>query len=133
LDNNLKMICANCGGELGVFTERPTSPYYAECKLSPIPPVLSLIPGSTQVCPLCGVYALLQNQQKACEKCGSLLPVPPGGVLTNQGPLDEVIKRVIPQSESVKTIRENARHKSRKEESINAEPTREDTGINPSD
>lgn len=88
---DLIMICASCGKELAGFKSEPKSTNYKDCDLLPIYPLTSIIPGSTQVCPYCGGFVLLVNETKQCEQCGYEIKLPPGGVLTNKGPLSKII------------------------------------------
>jgi hypothetical protein len=87
----LHLICASCDVKLGKFTELPKTPNWKDCKVEPVAPVLQLVPGSSQVCPLCGEYFLIKNSTRPCKECGHLIPVPAGGVMTDRGPLDQFI------------------------------------------
>jgi hypothetical protein len=71
------MICANCKTKIGQFISMPRSPTWKDCRVEPIRPTAKLVPGSTQICAHCGQYILL----------------PSGGVLTDKGELEDVIKR----------------------------------------
>ena len=94
---SLIMVCASCRAALAEFTKAPTSPDWQQCLVKSLIPGWQPIPGSTQICPVCGKYMLLQDEQIPCEKCGKPDEVPPGGVSTNQGTLREVITRAAPK------------------------------------
>jgi hypothetical protein len=87
----LHLICASCNGKLGKFTETPKTSNWKDCKVESIAPVLQLIPGSSQVCPLCGEYFLIKNGTRPCKECGHPISVPAGGVMTDQGPLEQLV------------------------------------------
>lgn len=71
------MTCASCGAKLGKFKYLPKRADWRLCEVEPIPPVLKLIAGSSQICTHCGNYMLL----------------PGGKVMTDRGPLEEVLRK----------------------------------------
>lgn len=108
--DNLFLMCASCKSPLAVIKETPKTDKWSDLVIEPIDGSISIIPGSTQICPVCGGYLLLKDETTNCAACGHPVPVPPGGVLTNRGVLRlimvdiPIVTNPTPQKSQEKTV-----------------------------